>query len=55
MGLEIAQKVGVTLIARAKGRHFLVYHGSELIEFDQIPEQHKRHVGSNSFDRSSNA
>ncbi len=37
MGLEIAQKVGVTLIARAKGRHFLVYHGGELIEFDDIP------------------
>ena len=39
MGLEIAQKVGVTLIARAKGRHFLVYHGGELIEFDEIPPQ----------------
>jgi len=39
MGLEIAQKVGVTLIARAKGRHFLVYHGGELIEFDDIPPQ----------------
>ena len=39
MGLEIAQKVGVTLIARAKGRHFLVYHGSELIEFDDMPAQ----------------
>ncbi len=37
MGLEIAQKVGVTLIARAKGRHFLVYHGGEMIEFDQVP------------------
>jgi len=37
MGLEIAQKVSVTLIARAKGRHFLVYHGGELIEFDQVP------------------
>ena len=37
MGLEIAQQVGVTLIARAKGRHFLVYHGAELIEFDEIP------------------
>ena len=37
MGLEIAQKVGVTLIARAKGRHFLVYHGGETIEFDDIP------------------
>jgi FdhD protein len=37
MGLEIAQQVGVTLIARAKGRHFLVYHGSELIEYDDMP------------------
>ncbi len=37
MGLEIAQKVGVTLIARAKGRHFLVYHGGETIDFDEIP------------------
>ena len=37
MGLEIAQKVGVTLIARAKGRHFLVYHGHEFIEFDAMP------------------
>ena len=41
MGLEIAQKVGVTLIARAKGRHFLVYHGSELIEFDAMPAPRK--------------
>jgi FdhD protein len=37
MGLEIAQRVGVTLIARAKGRHFLVYHGGELIEYDDMP------------------
>ena len=43
MGLEIAQKVGVTLIARAKGRHFLVYHGGELIEYDQIPPARPRH------------
>ena len=52
MGLEIAQKVGVTLIARAKGHHFLVYHGSELFEFDEIPKKSKAHVGSNSFERS---
>lgn len=38
MGLEVAQKVGVTLIARAKGRHFLVYNGAENIEFDAISE-----------------
>ena len=37
MGLSIAQKVGVTMIARAKGRHFLVYHGGELIDYDDIP------------------
>jgi FdhD protein len=43
MGLEIAQKVGVTLIARAKGRHFMVYHGSEHIEFDQIPRVKPEH------------
>jgi FdhD protein len=38
MGLDIAQKVGVTLIARAKGRHFMVYHGREYIEFDAVPK-----------------
>jgi FdhD protein len=37
MGLEIAQRVGVTLIARAKGRHFLVYHGGESIDYDAMP------------------
>jgi FdhD protein len=39
MGLEIARRVGVTLIARAKGRHFLVYHGAEHLAFDDIPKQ----------------
>ncbi|WP_434950059.1 formate dehydrogenase accessory sulfurtransferase FdhD [Shewanella sp. HL-SH4] len=34
MGLELAQQLGITLIARAKGRHFLVYHGVENIVFD---------------------
>jgi FdhD protein len=37
MGLDIAKRVGVTLIARAKGSHFLVYHGAENITFDAIP------------------
>jgi FdhD protein len=37
MGLEIAQKVGVILIARAKGQHFMVYHGAEQITFDAKP------------------
>lgn len=34
MGLQIARKMGVTLLSRAKGKHFLAYHGSENIEFD---------------------
>lgn len=34
MGRELARKVGVTLIARAKGRHFLIYNGAECVEFD---------------------
>jgi FdhD protein len=38
MGLALARKVGVTLIARAKGRHFLIYNGAEQISFDAIPE-----------------
>ena len=42
MGLDIAQKVGVTLIARAKGRHFLVYHGREFIGFDAVPDRPAR-------------
>lgn len=38
MGLDLARKVGVTLIARAKGHHFLIYNGAELMEFDAMPE-----------------
>ncbi len=37
MGLELAQKTSVTLIARAKGRHFLVFNGLELIQYDAPP------------------
>jgi len=36
-GLELAQKIGVVLIARAKGQHFLVYNGADQIDFDAIP------------------
>lgn len=39
MGLEIAKRVGVTLIARAKGKHFLVYNGAENVDFDAKPER----------------
>ncbi len=37
MGLDIARKMGVILIARAKGKHFIVYNGHSSIEFDAIP------------------
>jgi len=37
MGLELAQKLGITMIARAKGKHFLIYHGAENVEFDAVP------------------
>ncbi len=44
MGLEIAQQVGVTLIARAKGKHFLVYHGGDTIDYDAKPPARPRSV-----------
>ena len=34
MGLKLAKDMGVTLFARAKGKHFLIYNGAENIEFD---------------------
>ncbi len=34
MGLDLGQRVDMLLVARAKGRHFLVFHGAERIEFD---------------------
>jgi FdhD protein len=37
MGVELAKRIGVTLIARAKGKHFLIYNGAENITFDAIP------------------
>lgn len=42
MGLELARDLGVTLIARAKGKAFLVYNGSENIIYDCKPEKPKR-------------
>ena len=38
MGLELAQDLGITLIARAKGQHFLIYSGAHNIEFDAVPD-----------------
>lgn len=48
MGLELAQELGVIMIARAKGKHFLVYNGAEHIIYDARPQEphhkdYKRH------------
>lgn len=48
MGLTLAEQLGMTLIARAKGRHFLVYHGAENIDFDAVPERRPGGSGSGS-------
>ncbi len=34
MGLSLARELSITLLSRAKNKHFLVYHGKETIEFD---------------------
>ena len=40
MGLQIAREIGITLFSRAKGKHFLVYNGSENVEFDvELPDK----------------
>ena len=38
MGLNVAKETNVTLLGRAKGKHFLVYNGKENINFDVIPD-----------------
>jgi FdhD protein len=42
MGLDLAKATGVTLIARAKGKHFLIFNGSEYFEFDAPPSARMR-------------
>ncbi len=39
MGLDLAREIGMTMIARAKGRHFLIYNGAEHMTFDAIPPE----------------
>ena len=39
MGLELAKDLGVTMIARAKGKAFLVYNGNENIIYDRKPDK----------------
>jgi len=37
MGLELARELGIVMIARAKGNHFLVYQGADDVVFDARP------------------
>ena len=39
MGMELSKELGVTTIARAGGKHFLVYNGADTMIFDAIPPQ----------------
>jgi FdhD protein len=44
MGLDLARDLGVMMIARAKGRRFLVYSGAEQLELDEADtERRDRH------------
>jgi FdhD protein len=49
MGLRLARKVGVTLLSRAKGRHFLIYNGSDKIIFDAKPESSRPSKAGSKF------
>jgi FdhD protein len=45
MGLNLARDMNITLLSRAKSKHFLIYNGSENIEFDiELPP--KREVAN---------
>ncbi len=43
MGLELGQTLGITLIARAKGQHFLVFNGPERLILNAKPERKGSH------------
>ena len=39
MGLELAEELGIIMIARAKGHHFLVYNGAGRLSLTQYPQK----------------
>lgn len=39
MGHEMGERTNVTLIGRAKGRHFLVYSGGDSLQWDAVPQR----------------
>jgi len=41
MGLDLAQEIGMTMIARAKGKHFMIYNGHENVTFNAIPPERR--------------
>ncbi len=43
MGLSIAQQLEITLIARAKGKHFLIFNGTENITMNAPPPLNRSH------------
>jgi FdhD protein len=51
MGLDLARQIGVTMIARAKGRHFLVFNGGDRLVLDQIPPVAPRPEGKGARER----
>lgn len=36
MGLQLAKELGITMLARAKGRHFLIFSGQENVILDEV-------------------
>ena len=39
MGLNLARDMNITLLSRAKSKHFLIYNGVEQVEFDAKPNR----------------
>jgi FdhD protein len=44
MGLDMGRRLGITLIARAKGTRFQVYNGAEQVIFDDPPTPYPKHA-----------
>lgn len=42
MGLELARTLGITMLARAKGKHFLVFSGADTLLYDAQPSDANR-------------
>ena len=53
MGLELAQGLNMTIIARARGKRFLVYNGAEQVVFDDRPLEEGSSIASHSESNSS--